>query len=122
MNSFDKKLPLLLSKEDYTRKGIIARGFNQDTITSAAFWLAGYTRLQTVVNRVIHIGQIGISNPIPTKADRKENHMSLDEFDADPSITEFKLMDESASFIERINSYFIVLWIGDNTPSVRRNA
>ena len=32
---------------------------NQDTTTAFALWLKGYTRLQTVVNRAIHIGQDG---------------------------------------------------------------
>jgi hypothetical protein len=50
---------------------------NQDMTTCFAMWIKGYTRVQTVVNRVIHIGQEGFlikSRPIHLQ-------MKLDEFE-----------------------------------------
>ncbi len=50
---------------------------NQDQITSFSIWLAGYTRLQTTVNRVAHIGEKGISPKHST------NTIILDQFPED---------------------------------------
>lgn len=57
---------------------------NQDQITSFCIWLAGYTRLQTTVNRVTHIGKEGISS---------KNHKlntQLDEFPEEENLVQFK--------------------------------
>src|SRR5690348_12309201 len=56
---------------------------NQDEITTLAIWLAGYTRIQTVVNRVIHIGDVGIT-PVHNIA-----IVQLDEFEEDGSHINF---------------------------------
>lgn len=57
---------------------------NQDQITSLSIWLAGYTRIQTVVNRVSHIGEKGIS------PGHRTNTIYLDEFPEDGPHLHFK--------------------------------
>lgn len=57
---------------------------SQDNITTFSIWLAGYTRLQTLVNRVIHIGKEGISS---------KNHLldiQLDEFPEEEAWLQFR--------------------------------
>ena len=60
---------------------------NQDEITSYAIWLAGFTRIQTEVNRAIHIGHRGISGDW-SKAPISE--MKLHQFAEDLELYNFK--------------------------------
>jgi hypothetical protein len=57
---------------------------NQDQMHTLALWLKGYTRLQTVVNRAVHIGAAGISGDYDTSG------LELDEFEEDASRIVFK--------------------------------
>jgi hypothetical protein len=63
--------------KDWYCDGIRGYSSNQDELIGLLLWLAGYTRLQTVVNRVQHIGSFGISG------ENKKADIQLDAFEED---------------------------------------
>ena len=56
---------------------------SQDKMTSLIIWLAGYTRIQTTVNRAAHIGAFGISGAW-------HRDVVLDEFPEDKTTLQFR--------------------------------
>ncbi len=68
---------------------------NQDWITADAICLAGSIRLQTVVNRVAHIGKEGISTDPEIWYKYMFDKIVLDEFDEDATIEEFMMVTDS---------------------------
>lgn len=72
-------------------RSFIQGGFhpNQDRMTGIALWLAGYIKITTVVNRVAHIGEIGISTN-QEFFNRQYKRIMLDDFsETDRTIENF---------------------------------
>ena len=80
--------------------------FNQDYMTAFALTHAGYIRLQTVVNRVVHTGLIGLSG-----GHADEKILTLDEFPEDETLTDFVYVSRPAQFLKRLwLSFFSQPW------------
>lgn len=64
---------------------------NQDLMTGFALWMAGMIKVQTIVNRAKHIGEIGITftNDIQWR-DFGFDKITLDEFEEDQQFTHFR--------------------------------
>ncbi|MDQ0883805.1 hypothetical protein QFZ73_004816 [Peribacillus sp. V2I11] len=63
---------------------------NQDVMTGFALWMAGYVKIETVVNRARHIGKYGIT--VDEKLFKLLHHdkITLDHFDEDATLTDFE--------------------------------
>jgi|GEM_PF-2891111 len=74
-------LPFLESKYDLREMMHSGRWcVSQDWMTSYSIWLSGSTRLQTIVNRVIHIGEEGITSYSGFWHELHHDLIILDEF------------------------------------------
>ena len=82
LNTFPKNKPLWQSN---WRIGVWTDkiSISQDKMTSLIIWLAGYTRIQTTVNRAAHIGAFGISGAW-------HRDVVLDEFPEDKTTLQFR--------------------------------
>lgn len=74
-------------------------GGNQDNILGFALWLAGYMKIQTVVNRVKHIGEIGISFGPNMHNEWGQDTITLDYFEEDTKIKDFKRVQKKVNRI-----------------------
>jgi hypothetical protein len=95
MSQWGDQLPFLESQFDlplYSRKHGLC--VNQDWMTTQAIWLAGATRLETIVNRVINIGREGITVTEKIWEAIQYGKMVLDEFDEDDTLEEFEFCFE----------------------------
>lgn len=63
---------------------------NQDLMTGFALWMAGISKVQTVVNRAVHIGKNGITINENLWNIFGFDKIILDEFEQDQQITEFR--------------------------------
>ncbi|MFB9324531.1 glycosyltransferase [Paenibacillus aurantiacus] len=62
---------------------------SQDLMTGFALWMTGYVRLETVVNRVKHIGMHGVTVDETLFHNFRMHQISLDSFDQDALLTDF---------------------------------
>ncbi len=71
----------------------------QDVIMAFSLWMTGYVKVQTVVNRVHHIGQIGTNFDKKSYKNLNKNQMRLDDFCEDEFLYNFKSYKNSQIFI-----------------------
>jgi hypothetical protein len=65
---------------------------NEDIIMAFALWLFNYVKIKTVVNRVKHIGEIGITYDPKLYAKMKHNQIQLDNFQEDAFLDSFQVL------------------------------
>jgi hypothetical protein len=63
---------------------------NQDVMMGLSLWLAGYIKLQTIVNRAMHIGEVGLTYTPELFELWKHSQVKLDIFKEDATLKEFK--------------------------------
>ncbi len=63
---------------------------NQDHMTGFALWMAGLIKIQTVVNRAKHIGEVGLTCDNKSFKAHKFDKIILDGFEEDHELTSFK--------------------------------
>lgn len=64
---------------------------NQDVMMALSLWLAGYIKLQTIVNRAKHIGEFGLTYTPKLFEQWKHSQVKLDIFKEDATLKEFKV-------------------------------
>lgn len=67
----------------------------QDLMTGFALWMAGYVKLETVVNRARHIGKYGVTVNEQVFHSLQHDRITLDHFDEDATLTDFEERSQS---------------------------
>ena len=84
-DKFPKSVP-----SSYFKKIFSHPQMRHDSMNAFALWMAGYIKIQTVVNRTLHIGAMGgLSGERANSFLICEDNISLDNFVEDKSISEF---------------------------------
>ncbi len=89
--------PLLKMNVD-VRSLIAANNYDvtsQDLMTGLALWLAGYVKIETVVNRARHIGEHGVTVDEELFQLLAHDRISLEDFEEDALLTEFQVVDRT---------------------------
>ena len=74
-------------RDHYSPTGIASA--NEDAIMAFCFWLKGYIKIETVVNRITHIGEVGLHYDILNGF-----KTTIDIFDEDAKLTTFKIKNK----------------------------